>query len=219
MSQMEVICFGGAEALECSDTYPFARCINYYSINDPLLFVVPSAAKALRSGFMGMGGIKHHTGVVRQSATASSLKALVDPDSEPEFVFLTPRVGDPIRDHGLFNPTYLDALRWEGRRYMTLYLPPWHPFIQFAIMKSNSLTEVLVIVIKVILRNTALPIIAFVMMVNAWLKENIIVPVAMCIIIFIQKVFEMIRILRGEDVYEPVVIPQPQPQLASISSK
>ena len=45
MKQIEVICFGGAEALECSDQFPFARCINYYSVNDPLLFVVPNAAK------------------------------------------------------------------------------------------------------------------------------------------------------------------------------
>ena len=111
--------------MESSSTYPFARCINYYSVNDPLLFVVPSAAKALRSGFMGVGGIKHHKDGGRLS-TASSLAALVDPNAEPEFVFLTPRAGDPIVDHGLFGPTYIDALRWEGRRYLTVYLPPCH---------------------------------------------------------------------------------------------
>ena len=41
---------------------------------------------------MGMGGIKHHKGGGKQS-TASSLAALVDPNAEPEFVFLTPKIG------------------------------------------------------------------------------------------------------------------------------
>eukprot|EP01083_Nonionella_stella_P254119 873657_1 len=51
MRHMEVICFGGGEAIRSTPETPFARCINYYSVNDPLLFIVPSAAKALRSGF------------------------------------------------------------------------------------------------------------------------------------------------------------------------
>mmetsp|Transcript_17660 Transcript_17660/g.26447 ORF Transcript_17660/g.26447 Transcript_17660/m.26447 type:complete len:217 (+) Transcript_17660:3761-4411(+) len=206
MSQIEVICFGGAEALECSEKYPFARCINYYSINDPLLFVVPSAAKALRTGFMGMGGIKHHKGGGRQS-TASSLAALVDPDAEPEFVFLTPRAGDPIVDHGLFGPTYIDALRWEGRRYVTLYLAPWHPILQFAVRKSNSLSDGLTIIFTTILRKTVLPLVALVMMTNLWMKEHIIIPIAIFLSIIWQKMLEWMRIVRGEDVYEPVVIP------------
>ena len=86
MSQLEIICFGGAEVMRSSPQYPFARCINYYSVNDPLLFVVPSAARALRSGFMGMG-MSHGKG----ADVASTLAAMADPDSEPEFVFLTPR--------------------------------------------------------------------------------------------------------------------------------
>lgn len=209
MSQMEVICFGGAEAMECSETYPFARCINYYSVNDPLLFVVPSAARALRSGYMGMGGIKHH----RQKTTgASSLAALVDPLAEPEFVFLTPRAGDPIEDHGLFGPTYIDALRWEGRRYITLYLPPWHPIIQFAVEKSNSLSDALTLVFKIILRHTLLPIIVFVMNTNVWIKENILVPIIVLFIKVWKKILEIVRIVRGEDVYEPVVVPPQEVQ-------
>ncbi len=206
MSQMEVICFGGAEALECSETYPFARCINYYSINDPLLFVVPSAAKALRSGFMGMGGIKHHKCGGRQS-TASSLAALVDPDAEPEFVFLTPRAGDPIEDHGLFGPTYIDALRWEGRRYVTLYLAPWHPIVQFAVRKSNAFSIALTIIFKAILRKTLFPVIAFVMMTNMWIKENVILPIAILISMIWEKIQLWLRIIRGENVYEPIQIP------------
>ncbi len=216
MSQMEIICFGGAEAMESSSTYPFARCINYYSVNDPLLFVVPSAAKALRSGFMGVGGIKHHKNNGGQSITASSLAALVDPDAEPEFVFLTPRAGDPIEDHGLFGPTYIDALRWEGRRYVTLYLAPWHPIVHFMNMKSQHVSEFLTMTLKVILRNTALPLILFVMRVNQWIKEKIIVPIAVFLIMIWQKLLEVIRILRGDDIYEPVVIPS-QPNVQQLN--
>ena len=31
---------------------------------------------------------------------------------------------DPVTDHGLLNPTYLEALLWEGKRYQSLYLSP-----------------------------------------------------------------------------------------------
>ncbi len=99
--QMEVICFGGAEVLRSSVKYPFARCVNYYSVNDPLLFVVPSAAKALRSGVMGMGmgGMSFSLGNGddgdgddnNHDSMDASLAAMSDPLSEPEFVFLTPR--------------------------------------------------------------------------------------------------------------------------------
>jgi hypothetical protein len=33
-------------------------------------------------------------------------------------------VGDPVTDHGLLNPTYLEALLWEGQRYQSLYKSP-----------------------------------------------------------------------------------------------
>lgn len=210
---MEVICFGGAETIECSSQYPFARCINYYSINDPLLFIVPNASKALRSGFMGMGNIssggrtKTGGGASGIMSTGSSLAELVDPDVEPEFVFLTPRAGDPIQDHGLFGPTYIDALRWEGKRYITLYLPPWHPMVQFALEKSSSVTDTLVILIKIFLKKTIVPIILFTMMVNLWIKENIIIPLVALFMKIWEKIKDLIRIMKGEDVYEAVVIP------------
>ena len=61
------------------------------SVSDPLLFVVSSAARALRSGFMGMGyGSSSGSGSGREDV-ASTLAAMTDPNSEPEFVFLTPR--------------------------------------------------------------------------------------------------------------------------------
>eukprot|EP00934_Nitzschia_sp_Nitz4_P005406 Nitzschia sp. Nitz4//scaffold2_size372955//169321//170314//NITZ4_000419-RA/size372955-snap-gene-0.29-mRNA-1//1//CDS//3329546766//5396//frame0 len=89
MSQMEVIAFGGAVALRRTPQTPFHRCVNYYAVNDPLLFVVPSAEQALRSGYV----------------------------ADDEFCFLAPKVGDPVQDHYLLGPTYSQALSWEGRRY------------------------------------------------------------------------------------------------------
>jgi hypothetical protein len=89
MNQIEVLAFGGAAALRRTTQTPFHRCINYYAVNDPLLWVVPSAEQALRSGFVG----------------------------DNEFCFLAPRDGDPIADHHLLGPTYAQALLWEGQRF------------------------------------------------------------------------------------------------------
>ena len=97
--RIEVISFGGAATI-CTSEFPFARCINYYAVNDPILNVVPSAVKALKSGFSFGGGL------------------------EQEIIFLSSRTGDPVTDHGLLNPTYLEALLWEGQRYQSLYLSP-----------------------------------------------------------------------------------------------
>eukprot|EP00815_Leptocylindrus_aporus_P003114 CAMPEP_0116050954 /NCGR_PEP_ID=MMETSP0322-20121206/689_1 /TAXON_ID=163516 /ORGANISM="Leptocylindrus danicus var. apora, Strain B651" /LENGTH=260 /DNA_ID=CAMNT_0003533605 /DNA_START=249 /DNA_END=1027 /DNA_ORIENTATION=+ len=97
-SQIEVLTFGGGVALTRSQ-YPFlSRIVNYYSINDPLLLIVPAASKALKTGFV----FSKSTG-------------------EQEFVFLTPRIGDPALDHCLTGDTYLEALTWEGMRYQNAY--------------------------------------------------------------------------------------------------
>jgi hypothetical protein len=95
--RIEIISFGGAATISTSE-FPFARCINYYAVNDPILNVVPSAVKALTSGFSFGSGF------------------------EQEIIFLASRTGDPVKDHGLLNPTYLEALLWEGQRYQSLYL-------------------------------------------------------------------------------------------------
>ncbi|KAL7531470.1 hypothetical protein ACHAXR_004058 [Thalassiosira sp. AJA248-18] len=97
--RIEIISFGGAATI-CTSEFPFARCMNYYTVNDPILNVVPSAVKALKSGFSFGGGL------------------------EQEIIFLASRTGDPVTDHGLLNPTYLEALLWEGRRYQSLYMSP-----------------------------------------------------------------------------------------------
>lgn len=155
MAQMEVICFGGAEAIQSSNDFPFARCVNYYSINDPLLFVVASADKALRSGFFGVEG-------------------------EPEFVFLTPREGDPVKDHGLLGPTYREALAWEGKRYQKLYLPVWYPVVQSCVLYSQSfhdhLSKLCRFIVQMLLSKIILPMIAFVMHANQLIYDRIIVP-------------------------------------------
>jgi hypothetical protein len=93
MSQIEVLAFGGAAALRKTSQTPFRRCVNYFSVNDPVLLVVPEAAKALRSGLC----------------------------SEEEFCFLAPRAGDPIADHSLVGPTYAQALQWEGTLFQQKY--------------------------------------------------------------------------------------------------
>lgn len=148
MSRIEVIAFGGAAALRrCAET-PFARCVNYYSVNDPLLALVPSAEKALRSGFLGVCS-----------------RGL--PSDEPEFVFLTPRGGDPILDHGLLGPTYLRALEWEGRRFQRLYQPISHRAARAISIRAGLAVEAFLAVLGVILRNTIIAFILFVQDVNA----------------------------------------------------
>ena len=97
--RIEIISFGGAATI-CTSEFPFARCINYYAVNDPILNVVPSAVRALKSGFSFGDGMQQ------------------------EIIFLASRTGDPVTDHGLLNPTYLEALVWEGQRYQSLFLSP-----------------------------------------------------------------------------------------------
>ena len=97
--RIEIITFGGAATI-CTSEFPFARCINYYAVNDPILNIVPSAVKALKSGFSFGEGMQQ------------------------EIIFLASRTGDPATDHGLLNPTYLEALVWEGQRYQSLFLSP-----------------------------------------------------------------------------------------------
>jgi len=217
MRQMEVICFGGAEVIRSSDQYPFHRCINYYSVNDPLLFVVPKAAKALRSGFMGMGygntGDKNDcdgwTMMQLQMQNQDLNKDLNK--AEPEFVFLTPREGDPVKDHGLFGKTYLDALRWEGRRYQTLYLPKWHPITYMACTRGyevvNICGEQLELYFKALIQQTIVKFVLFVMSVNQWIKEHIVVPLVVFMILLWEKIKDVCKKMRGEDndEYQPVV--------------
>jgi hypothetical protein len=111
------------------------------------------------------------------------------------------REGDPVKDHGLFGKTYLDALRWEGRRYQTLYLPPWNYITYVALNYSRAMgiafNDAFIKVIKTI--------VMFVMIVNEWIKEKIIMPVATVLLMVWNVLMEIIRAVRGDDLYQPVV--------------
>ena len=94
LTRIEILSFGGAVAIRKTSAMPFRRVMNYYSVNDPLLWVAPSAAQHLRSGRVVGAG-----------------------EDDPEFCFLAPRLGDPIGDHDILGPTYSQALSWEGKRF------------------------------------------------------------------------------------------------------
>jgi hypothetical protein len=176
LSQIEVIAFGGAAALRKTPQTPFARCVNYYSINDPLLFVVPQATQALRSGFVG----------------------------DSEFCFLTPRLGDPVRDHNLLGPTYKTALAWEGQRfqneYQTLIYRTLRPMIVAVVALQIAASERLNAMLVAFLR----PVIRFVVILWQLLQTKLIQPMALIISTLVVALLELIRTLRGEDKYIPV---------------
>jgi hypothetical protein len=115
MRQIEVLAFGGAASLRSTPATPFLRCVNYYALNDPLLFVVPTAEQALRSGLV----------------------------SDDEFCFLAPRDGDPITDHHLLGPTYAQALQWEGRRFQHEYQSVAYRTVRFMVLLLKAIMIVL----------------------------------------------------------------------------
>ena len=127
MNQIEIIAFGGAAALRKTAVTPFARCINYYSVNDPLLWVAPSAEQALRSGLV---------------------------PQEPEFCFLVPRIGDPIADHQLLGPTYRQALIWEGNRYKQVYQSPMERTIYWLVALCAAIYQYLRELLPILMERT-----------------------------------------------------------------
>lgn len=135
MSQLEIIAFGGAAALRKTPQTPFHRVINYYSVNDPLLLVVPVAAQALRSGIVG---------------------------DDEEFCFLAPRIGDPARDHALLAPTYAQALAWEGRRFQNQYQSIAYrtsrSVVLFLVALIHALSQRMQEFFRAVLRKTLLPL-------------------------------------------------------------
>ena len=131
MSKIEVISFGGATPVRSTPETPFRRCVNYYSVNDPLLFLNPSAESALRSGF------NHHH--YSSSSSSNNEKA-----NEDEFCFLAPRMGDPIADHMLLGPTYASALEWEGKRFERKYQSYLQRTVRFALLTSLSVVTMII---------------------------------------------------------------------------
>ncbi len=144
MSKIEVICFGGATPVRSTPETPFRRCINYYSVNDPLLFLNPSAESALRSGF------NHHY------YSSDNNKA-----NEDEFCFLAPRIGDPIADHMLLGPTYASALEWEGKRFERKYQTYLQRTTRFALITSLSILTMLFQFFSLILEKLVVALLEF----------------------------------------------------------
>jgi len=163
----------------------FSRVVNYYSVNDPLMFLVPSASRALRTGVWGGGG-------ANLGGQLSSIK-------EPEYVFLTPRGGDPIIDHGLFGPTYIDALRWEGKRYQMLYLPVWYPWVRFVATWMNVTTETAFDILKEFMKCTIIPWILFVQNTNSWMMNQLILPLIMAIQFILEIIKEFVSIWKDRE--------------------
>lgn len=176
MSQIEIIAFGGAAAIRKTPQTPFVRCVNYYSINDPLLWVVPQASQALKSGFVG----------------------------DEEFCFLTPRQGDPIKDHNLLGPTYKTALAWEGQRFQREYLPLVYRMLRPTILALIALQVVASEKLSAVAMTWLRPILHVAMIVWHWLHAKIVQPLAIILTAVLLVVRELIRTWRGEDKYVPV---------------
>jgi hypothetical protein len=141
MRQIEVLAFGGAAALTKTPRTPFQRCINYYSVNDPLLLVVPQAAQALRSGFAA---------------------------SRDEFCFLAPRAGDPVADHNLFGPTYAQALEWEGARFQRMFESSLVRFARRLMLLLSILVEATSARLKDVLKPILRPLVVWCILVYLW---------------------------------------------------
>jgi hypothetical protein len=141
MEQIEILAFGGAAAVTRTPQTPFRRCINYYSVNDPLLLVVPQAAQALRSGFAASHG---------------------------EFCFLAPRMGDPVADHNLFGPTYAQALEWEGARFLRMYESSLIRFARRMLLLLSVFAEAISTYLKDRLKVIFRPIVVWCILVYLW---------------------------------------------------
>lgn len=187
MSQIEVLTFGGAAAIRKTTQTPFRRCVNYYSVNDPLLLVVPLAAQALRSGLV----------------------------SDEEFVFLMPRMGDPISDHNLIGETYAQALEWEGKRFQMSHRSLLHrllkPIIVALLAFASSLAHRLDESLKTVLRHILKWCIIcystckvyfdlFVSKVN----EKVWRPLLAVMALLVEWIMVQKRFVTGEDKYVPV---------------
>mmetsp|Transcript_19102 Transcript_19102/g.26473 ORF Transcript_19102/g.26473 Transcript_19102/m.26473 type:complete len:201 (-) Transcript_19102:9-611(-) len=193
MSQIEVIAFGGAAALRKTPRTPFHRCVNYYSVNDPLLFLVPTAAQALRSGFVG----------------------------NDEFCFLSPKIGDPVEDHNLLGPTYADALVWEGYRFQNMYqglvYRKMRSFCLILIVLAEALMRQLRALLRAIAQRTVVPLLRILLCFHEWIRSRskdvarvlyafIIAPTIVLVNLALEYFGETLRSLNGEQKYEPVSI-------------
>ena len=188
MQRMEIIAFGGAAALRKTHETPFRRCINYYSINDPLLFIVPSAAQALRSGFV---------------------------TDDDEFCFLSPRVGDPVIDHYLLSPTYAQALQWEGNRFQRRYQNPLYRSTRILYLVTTSLFEALSERLRAVIKSLLRPLLVWcifsysvtrqaVVSGRQLLRSRLLQPASVLLALMIEWVGAVLRSFQGEERFVPV---------------
>jgi len=157
MQQIEVLTFGGGTAITRNQYPSFSRVINYYAINDPLLFINPIAARALRTGF-----------------------AFCSMTGEQEFVFLTPRMGDPTLDHGLLGDTYFEALTWEGRRYQLMYqnmiIRTMRPLYLAMLLCFSDASDLVTGCLSFILVKYIAPFYALIQAFFSWIWANVLIP-------------------------------------------
>lgn len=203
---VEVVAFGGAAALTRAEYPSFRRLVNYYAVNDPLLHVVPPAVRALRSGFgFGVPAVAGADGDHRQT--------------EPEFVFLSPRAGDPVEDHMLFGPTYGPALAWEGQRYQQKYMS----LIERNAYRANQSMSVFTEKLEYVLRERLGVLVAFLYQLAllcerfyCWQRDlvvgfrnaivaGVVVPIAHLLRFLLRFLVELRRVwAKDEERFEPV---------------
>lgn len=194
MNQIEVIAFGGAAALQRTPMTPFVRCINYYSVNDPLLWLVPSAAQALRSGFVG----------------------------DEEFCFLAPRIGDPIGDHDLLGPTYAEALAWEGNRFCQTYQSPLYRMARTMALFMVAMYHIVTVKCSELLEYILRPVIRWILWMWTFLqiiyyelsrqfKERVLTPTIIVSALASEEVKQQLRSRFGSEKYEPVILTEKPP--------
>lgn len=184
MERIEVLAFGGAAALRRTPETPFRRCINYYSINDPLLFVVPSAEQSLRSGFV---------------------------TDDDEFCFLSPRVGDPIVDHYLLSPTYAQALQWEGSRFQRQYHSALYRSTRRVWLVAAFILQYVVARLKILLKALLRPLLfacqknyQYTSAAMRRFVQLVVRPTLLCLAFLIEWMRAVLRKWKGEDTFVPV---------------
>jgi hypothetical protein len=192
MNRIEVIAFGGAVALRSTPETPFKRCINYYAVNDPILYLDPTASQALRSGFMG--------GTVLGDETSD------------EFCFLAPRDGDPAVDHSLDGPTYMQALKWEGEKYRQIYVSPGYKIGHSLCMYITAVGAVII----TRLWEAGMLWCTFVWKRTSWIVESLFkfmntrvwLPLITLWYLFCEALAVLSRACSGEEKYVPVSMAQ-----------
>ena len=184
MSQIEVVAFGGAAALQKTAVTPFARCVNYYSANDPLLLLVPSAVQALRSGFV----------------------------TNEEFCFLAPREGDPIADHGLLGLTYGAALEWEGQRFRRIYMSMVERSCRISLLWTLSLITTAPENIKNVWKVLLRPLVLLWMLLDRFIaqyvwnafRSKVLPPLLLLLVAILDWINLVTKIIKDDEGYLPV---------------